>query len=284
VEYLTALLNNLSNPAKKKFGSSQFLIVEYVNYIRSKGINMLSPCVNRSGEKFKIDSKRNIRFSLGHIKNVANSASTVAEYAPYESLEDFYNRAKKNNRRCNKKVVESLIAAGAFNDIPIGADEDGNGVLPRDRNDILAAYYKLRKEKNPPDSKTEKEWDAFEKDVVRMRLSKVPIREEYKELIAEKRWCVIDKALVRNSAMVFARIEDIVPKTSKKGNPMYIVELCDDINSMSIFVFKNAMREFSNQFKKGYIVALPIKSFEDSESDMRFYDNFKSGRVEIIEK
>jgi DNA polymerase-3 subunit alpha len=72
--------------------------------------------VNQSGWKFTVTGDREIRFGLGAVRNVGRGAiESILEArrvaGPYRSLQDFCERI--DLRLCNKRVVESLVAAGA---------------------------------------------------------------------------------------------------------------------------------------------------------------------------
>ena len=90
----------------------------YIQDCKDMGIEILNPNINESETKFTvIDNK--IRFGLGTIKNVGIGAvdSIVKEReknGPYESFTAFCERIK--NESVNKKCIESLIKAGAFDD------------------------------------------------------------------------------------------------------------------------------------------------------------------------
>jgi DNA polymerase-3 subunit alpha len=281
VEYLTALLNN-TKQGKKKYGSENVL-VDYVNYARRRGIDVFPPSINGSGMDFRTDGKT-IRFSLIHVKNVASAAGQIAKIAtskPFESMEDFYERCvyeaevktgKKAGQvketRPSKKVVESLIAAGAF-------DEFG------DRNCVTAEYHRLRKSKEAPPSKTPEEWQTEEIEMTGLCLSTPPLRTTHEAEIVKNEWCRIGDLSDKKKAMVFGRIEKIIPHTSKKGNSMFIVKLGDGIDSMTFFVFLGAMQRFRDETKVGEIVAVPLKKF--NEGDTRFYDD-KEGIIKVTAK
>ena len=85
------------------------------------GIRLLTPEVNRSRADFGVerleDGTKAIRYALGAIKNVGESAmeALVAEreaQGPYRSLGDFANRI--DPRGLNKRQIENLARAGAF--------------------------------------------------------------------------------------------------------------------------------------------------------------------------
>jgi DNA polymerase-3 subunit alpha len=90
-------------------------VVQYINEARELGLEILPPDVNESGFKFTVVGDRRIRFGLGAVRNVGEGAieSIIAgrQDAPYATLGDFVERI--DLRLCNKRVLESLIAAGA---------------------------------------------------------------------------------------------------------------------------------------------------------------------------
>lgn len=88
----------------------------YIQDCKDMGIEILSPSINESETKFTVNENR-IRFGLGTIKNVGIGAvdSIVREREKnglYESFTSFCERIK--NESVNKKCIESLIKAGAF--------------------------------------------------------------------------------------------------------------------------------------------------------------------------
>ncbi len=91
-------------------------IVLFINDCRKNGINVLPPDVNE-GESTFVVTRDGIRFGLSAVKNVGESAveSIVAERlkrGQYENMFDFCRRV--DLRIVNRKTIESLIQAGAF--------------------------------------------------------------------------------------------------------------------------------------------------------------------------
>ena len=112
VPFMAAILNSVyGNPAK---------IAAYIQYCRSRGIAILPPDVNRSQWKFTVakapDGQLGILFGLGAVKTVGQGAvdSIIRERknGAYRDIFDFCRRI--DTSECNKRVVESLIKAGAF--------------------------------------------------------------------------------------------------------------------------------------------------------------------------
>jgi DNA polymerase-3 subunit alpha len=111
-EFMAALLSSEIGDTDK--------VVAYINEARELGIEVLPPSVNESGWKFTVTAERQIRFGLGAIRHVGRTAIESIIKArdaggPYESLTDFCERV--DLRLCNKRVIESLVAAGALDQL-----------------------------------------------------------------------------------------------------------------------------------------------------------------------
>ena len=107
-EFMSALLSS-------EIGDTD-TVVRYINEARELGLEVLPPDVNESGFKFTVIGDRRLRFGLGAIKNVGAGAiesilTGRASGGPYASLVDLCDRI--DLRLCNKRVLESLIDAGA---------------------------------------------------------------------------------------------------------------------------------------------------------------------------
>lgn len=93
---------------------------------KRSGIAVLPPSVNDSGVEFSAEPPRNgaqrgaIRYSLAALKNIGASAvetivSERDQNGPYRSLADVAGRLK--TKAVNKRALETLAAAGAFDDL-----------------------------------------------------------------------------------------------------------------------------------------------------------------------
>ena len=106
-EFMAALLSSEIGNTDK--------VVQYINEARELELEILPPDVNESGFKFTVVGERRIRFGLGAIRNVGEGAiaSIIAgrQQAHYISLAELVERI--DLRLCNKRVLESLVAAGA---------------------------------------------------------------------------------------------------------------------------------------------------------------------------
>jgi DNA polymerase-3 subunit alpha len=106
-EFMAALLSSEIGNTDK--------VVQYINEARELGLEILPPDVNESGFKFTVVGERRIRFGLGAVRNVGEGAiaSIIAgrQEANYVALAELVERI--DLRLCNKRVLESLVAAGA---------------------------------------------------------------------------------------------------------------------------------------------------------------------------
>ncbi|MBM3720973.1 MAG: DNA polymerase III subunit alpha [Actinobacteria bacterium] len=110
-EYMAALLSSVKDDKDKS--------ALYLNECRRMGIKVLPPDVNESDSEYTPRGK-DIRFGLAAIRNVGENvvASVVRNRnakGRYTSFGDFL--AKVDAVVCNKKTIESLIKAGAFDSL-----------------------------------------------------------------------------------------------------------------------------------------------------------------------
>jgi DNA polymerase-3 subunit alpha len=112
-EYMAAVLsNNLNNITE---------ITKFMDECKAMGMNVLCPDVNESFLKFSVNKEGDIRFGLAAIKSVGQGAANdiIAEReqnGPYADIFNFVERV--NLSSCNKKTIEALALAGAFDSLP----------------------------------------------------------------------------------------------------------------------------------------------------------------------
>ncbi|HEY7479268.1 MAG TPA: DNA polymerase III subunit alpha [Gemmatimonadales bacterium] len=106
-EFMAALLSSEIGNTDK--------VVQYINEARELDLEVLPPDVNESGFKFTVVGDRRIRFGLGAVRNVGwgaiESIIAARQERPFTRVDDFIERI--DIRLCNKRVLESLVAAGA---------------------------------------------------------------------------------------------------------------------------------------------------------------------------
>ena len=105
--------------AADQVGDDKDKMAIYLAECRSMGIKVLPPDVNTSVRDFA-PVGTDIRFGLSAVRNVGTGvvASIVASRKDKGDYTDFYDFLEKVDQvACNKKVVESLIKAGAFDSL-----------------------------------------------------------------------------------------------------------------------------------------------------------------------
>ena len=111
VEYMAALLQSVRDDKDK--------LSIYLNECRHMGIQVLLPDVNSSEVAFTPVGEH-IRFGLGAIRNVGDKVVEAwlqerRELGPAKDFNDFLDKAPL--QMCSKRVIESLIRGGAFDEL-----------------------------------------------------------------------------------------------------------------------------------------------------------------------
>ena len=112
VHFMAALMTSVIDNSGKTAG--------YINICRKMGIDVLPPDVNEGGYSFT-PSGNAIRYSLSAIRGVGRPVveAIVSERknnGPYTNFKNFVKRL--SSKETNKRVIESLIKAGAFDTLP----------------------------------------------------------------------------------------------------------------------------------------------------------------------
>lgn len=131
-------------------------ITKLMDECKTMNVSVLGPDINESQLKFSVNHTGDIRFGMGAIKGVGESAVIAIQNerkknGPYTSIYDFVERV--NLSACNKKCIENLALAGAFDGFPnlkreqfFAANEKGEAFL-----DSLVRYgqnYQMDKASN----------------------------------------------------------------------------------------------------------------------------------------
>ena len=108
-EYMAATMSrNIANITE---------ITKLMDECKATGINVLGPDVNESELKFSVNSRGDIRFGMGAVKGVGESAVQCIlderrKNGEFKNIFDFVQRV--NLSSCNRKNIENLALAGGF--------------------------------------------------------------------------------------------------------------------------------------------------------------------------
>lgn len=269
VEFMTSLLSaEVSALSGSQREESVFKILEEC---RKLGIKVLPPDINKSFASFSIENG-NIRFGLSAIKNVGKSAIEsilkAREKGEFKSFKDFLSRV--DLRKVNKKTVESLIKAGAF-------DRFGN------RASLLAYYPKAVKEVQAQKAMTaggqiglfvnEKEdiKDTFEeleefsaselmeieKEVMGFSISVNPLSKYtnlFETKVSRRFKELAERDLGKKHIFLGWIMEIKIIKTSKDNREMAILKLFDGTAMVEAVLFPSVYSKFRYEVGKNEVV------------------------------
>src|SRR5712671_4636730 len=243
VEFMAALLTSEKDDTDK--------VVAHIAEARANGHQVLPPDVNLSDLEFSVSEGR-IRFGLGAIKGVGESAiEAIAESrgrVPFRNLFDFCERV--DLRRVNRKVIEALVKAGAFDfekrprrqlfETIDQALERGS-TAQRDRavgqkslfgDDPAAPGAQLsaamRNEYVPCEEWSEKERLSYEKEAIGFYVSGHPLHQYEKELRRYARPAAsVQRARREERATVAGIVAALRERPTKTGKRMAWITLED---------------------------------------------------------
>lgn len=110
-EYMASVMTNNLNNTKQ--------ITMFMEDCKSIGVDVLGPAVNESQYEFSVNEKGQIRFGLGAIKGIGSGPSEAIvnsrKAEKYKNIYDFFEKIPSS--QMNKRVAESLVVAGAFDEV-----------------------------------------------------------------------------------------------------------------------------------------------------------------------
>jgi DNA polymerase-3 subunit alpha len=250
-------------------------LAEYRAEAERLGVKVLPPSINRSHVGFEVESGA-IRYALAALKGVGAQAVEAIVAArgerPFTSLADFASRI--NPRAVNKRVLESLAAAGAFEALEperarayaavdallgyaqrrhesttVGQSELFGGTTAREELPLPTVQPWL------PAERLQKEYDA-----IGFFLSGHPL-DDYAVVLARLRlqsYAEFARAVKagatagRVAATVVSRIE----RRTKSGNKMGIIGLSDPTGHYEAVLFAEGLQQYRDLLEPGSAVLL----------------------------
>ncbi|MCY4120580.1 MAG: OB-fold nucleic acid binding domain-containing protein, partial [Acidobacteria bacterium] len=250
---------------------------KYLGECRDLGVTVLPPDINESEWAFTV-TPAGVRFGLGAVKNVGDKAIESILAVRRES-----GRLTSLNRLCehadlqtvNKRVLESLVKAGAFDSLYGDAGPIDNGAGRRLRSAQMLAMvdgaieHGSRRQSNRnrgqhelfgeseavrpegaaarlPDvpAWTEKEQLAFEKEALGLYLSGHPMDRFRKELDGAGVRSIETLTESAGSVTVGGIISERRNLKTRKGDPMAVITVEDRGGRLEAVVFPEAFRKY----------------------------------------
>jgi len=284
VEFMAGLLSNEINNTEK--------ISVFVGECKRMGISILPPDINKSGLKFTPETIAGIgdagaginhpgynaiRYGLAAIKNVGEAAMAMAirereQRGEFASLEDFCGRL--DSRVANRKMLESLVRAGAFDFTRRDRAElfaliddalASSAALQRDRLSGQVSLFDQHTHaataarRQPIKSWSEHEKLSYEKELLGFYVSGHPL-DAYADLLAAKNYrsiASLGELEDRVQFKIAGAIVEVEKKFTKKdGKPFAVVRLEDLLDILEVVVWNELYLKVSDVLVPGRVVEL----------------------------
>jgi DNA polymerase-3 subunit alpha len=268
----------------------------YLGECRELGIPILPPDVNSSELAFTV-VKEGVRFGLGAVKNVGEGAiqSILSVRRELGRIESLYTLCEHIDLRLvNKRVLESLIKAGALDSVPCGGDRsvrarraclfaavdrtiDHGGRHQRDRDKGQSQLFGGLMEEGAegtveyvalPDapSWTEAQQLAYEKEALGFYMSGHPLDRHADEMKVFGARRLAELTTPEADVWLGGVISGLRPLKTKKGDRMAVFILEDTAGSLEVVVFPETFSKHASLIEADAMVLVRGKFEKDDES------------------
>ncbi len=284
VEFMAATLSADMNDTDK--------IVKSISECRKMKIEILPPDINESGSEFRVIGNA-IRFGLAAVKGVGQAAiESIIEVrnsgGPFASVAEFITRA--DTRKVNKKVIEGLVKAGAFDSLRISraaamdmVADTLNGSGKAKNTDQQSMFG----DETPEPVTGGAEWDEsellmHEKEALGFYITGHPLT-KYSQMLAKlkaKRTSDVETAPDKEEVVLGGVLRSIKKKNVKStGDMMAYVTLEDDEGSVEVIIFSELFKSVNMLIKKDALVLIK-GSIDRDEKGVRV----RAREVALLEK
>lgn len=281
------------------FDNTDRLAIE-ISECKHMGIEVLPPDVNESFVEFAVvPSTKQIRFGLAAIKNVGTSAVEeilrVRELnGSFETLEQFFSTV--NTRVVNRKALESLIKAGAF-------DRYGERSYLLHNLDVLLAFAsRLQKQiasgqtdlfgedadeliqvkpqlilEQPTTIYDNQDQLSWERELLGLYLSQHPL-ERYEVILNEMSVPINSITPEHNNRAVTVggAIQEVREITTKNGQKMGFIKIADQFSEIELILFPSVYQQEGKVWERDRVVLAKGKASN------RDKDGNSNGEVKIL--
>ncbi|MGA7578765.1 MAG: DNA polymerase III subunit alpha [Desulfobaccales bacterium] len=261
LEFLAAVLNSeINNTAA---------LARHIMEARDEGIELLPPDINKSSRDFTVAEDK-VRYGLAGVKNVGLGAiqEILEARGPgrFESFRDFLERISLS--KVNRKVLESLIQAGAFDALQLrrsrlmaGLDqalEKAQNLKRLQDTKQMSMFAGLAVSHNDDEWLPEAEpWEksvklAREKEALGVYLSGHPLDAYRSQLKVRAKVTTADLAEIPDSQEVNLGVvvTSLKEKVGKKGGHLAILTVEDLAGSVEVLVFGEVYERAASWLKQ----------------------------------
>jgi DNA polymerase-3 subunit alpha len=263
-------------------------VVKYINECKQMGINVLPPDINKSELTFSVEGE-DVRFGLTAIKNVGESAirallkgrKAKGRFAyPFELVTDVDSKA------VNRKVIESLIKAGALDslgwkrsqlfhlvDLMLRYGHDLQKIKNSKQN-MLFGSQNIASPDIPPEVKGMPEWDeslllSYEKDALGFYITGHPLTRFGKRLdilVSHRITDLDDERDFNNEIRLAGIIATLKPLKTKKDERMATFMLEDLSGRIEVVVFPDNFQKYFDIIREDQLIWLKGRFLGEGEN------------------
>lgn len=272
-EFMACLISLESSDAEK--------MAFYISHAREMGLTILPPDINASMNRFTAQGT-SIRFGLQGIKNVGAAAleSIVKERAakPYHDLYDFCMRV--DLRTVNKRVIESLIYASAYDQLPgnraqklaelaqiMDQAQEAKEALATGQMGLFGSVTEQFASNNnfyafsPRDELSDKEKLEKEKEVIGLYISSQPLDRYSKQIQWLQAIPFSEAAKKQGLVTCCGTFKSHKVITTKKGDKMAFLFLEDAASTAEIILFPKVYSRIAHILEDNAVFV--VKGFVD---------------------
>ncbi len=254
-----------------------------VSEAQSMKIQVLGPDVNESFSEFAVVPKTNgIRFGMKAIKNVGTGIVEAILEArekdgKFKSIEDFCMRVKASE--INKKVIESLIKCGAFDNmndrstllfnlekiltfaqqVQKGTADGQLGLFGEATKENGVAHELLLVE--PEEQLTSEEKLGFEKELLGIYFSEHPLDSHREKILSLNVDAIADLSTDKEGTdtKLVGVITSLHKILTRKNDPMVFAMFEDKTGTTELIIFPNTLEKFQSIIIEGKILYIKGK-------------------------
>jgi DNA polymerase-3 subunit alpha len=267
-EYMAALLTSTKRDKDRT--------AIYLNECRAMGIKVMVPDVNKSDMDFNV-REGSITFGLSAIRNVGEGVvekilAEREETGTFESFQDFVNRV--DPAALNKRTVESLIKAGAFDSIAptrrgllLVFEQILDTTLSRRRNEDMGQFSLFGPENGGGDAEhvaiPDLSWDkrtrlGFEKEMLGLYVSDHPlfgVEHALRQAVTAGIASLSEQA-DGSTVTIGGLVGSITRRFTRKGDPMLFFQIEDLEGSVEVIAFPKVVMESGPMVREDAIVII----------------------------
>ena len=312
-EFMAAIMSRRKDDIKE--------ITKLMDECKSMGIHTMGPDVNESFLKFGVNKKGEIRFGLGGVKGMGESAANaiIEERERNGQFTSLFNFAERMGYNVNRKAYEVLALSGGFDSFGIKREQF---FAPSSKGEMFLDSL-IRYGQNYMNAKKQMENSLFGGfDAVEIATPKIPETESWSTIerlnkerelvgiylsahplddysVVLKKLCNTHCAELEDMTQLLSRPEiniggivtAVRARTDKKGNPCGFVTIEDYEGSGEMPFFNEAWGKWSGMLQEGnsvYVTAKCSQRFPGSKyvnfdvSNIQFLNTVKENRIDHI--